>query len=75
MAAAYSELLLAGIQVFGDQRSASFPSLPKWRRHARRPSCLDLITLLREEITQAHKPLPGLAGSLDWKNLGKAAAA
>ena len=75
MAAAYSALLLAGIQVFGDQRSAAFPSLPKWRRHARRPSCLDLITLLREEITQADKPLSGLADSLDWKNLGKAAAA
>ena len=41
LVAAYSALLLAGIQVFGDRRTADFPVLPKWRRHARRPSCLD----------------------------------
>ena len=54
LVAAYSALLLAGIQLFGDTRSAAFPTLPKWRRHARRPSCLDLVTVLRQELTSAH---------------------
>ena len=31
--------------------SAYFP-LPKWRRSAKQPSCLDLITLLRKEIDE-----------------------
>ncbi len=39
--AAYSALLLASLKAFGAQRGS-----------ARRPSCLDLITLLRKEMTQ-----------------------
>jgi len=54
--AAYSALLLASLQAFGSQRGAAYASLPKWRRKARRPSCLDLITLLRKEMAQ-HPPL------------------
>ncbi|HYA96309.1 MAG TPA: transposase [Terriglobales bacterium] len=54
LVAAYSALLLAAIQVFGEARAAAFPSLPKWRRNARRPSCLDLVTVLRQEVTSAH---------------------
>src|ERR1051325_4430109 len=53
LVAAYSALLLAGIQVFGDVRGDTFPALPKWRRNARRPSCLDLITLLRQQVAAA----------------------
>jgi hypothetical protein len=53
LVAAYSALLLAGIQVFGDTRPEAFPALPKWRRHARRPSCLDLVTLLRQQVASA----------------------
>jgi hypothetical protein len=26
--------------------------LPKWRRAAKRPSCLDLVTLLRKQLTE-----------------------
>jgi DDE superfamily endonuclease len=48
--AAYSALLLASLQAFGAERGAAYAQLPKWRRNARRPSCLDLITLLRKEI-------------------------
>jgi hypothetical protein len=48
--AAYSALLLASLQAFGPERGNAYPELPKWRRNARRPSCLDLITLLRKEI-------------------------
>jgi hypothetical protein len=50
--AAYSALLLAALKVFGAARGKAYAQLPKWRRNARRPSCLDLITLLRKEITE-----------------------
>lgn len=50
--AAYSALLLAAIKAFGPERGPAYAQLPRWRRNARRPSCLDLITLLRKEITE-----------------------
>lgn len=50
--AAYSALLLAALKVFGADRGKAYAELPRWRRHARRPSCLDLVTLLRKEATQ-----------------------
>ncbi len=74
LVAAYSALLLAGIQVFGDTRSAAFPALPKWRRNARRPSCLDLITQLRQEVASATGSLP-CSEPIGWKKLVMAAAA
>jgi hypothetical protein len=74
LVAAYSALLLAGIQVFGDVRSDAFPALPKWRRNARRPSCLDLITVLRQQVASATSPT-ALPIDIDWKDLVLAAAA
>src|SRR5579871_273523 len=75
LVAAYSALLLAGIQVFGDTRpEGAFPALPKWRRNAKRPSCLDLVTLLRKEISSVGNSSSGTA-YVDWKNLVLAAAA
>ena len=50
--AAYSALLLAALKVFGPGRGLAYAELPRWRRNARRPSCLDLITLLRKEAIQ-----------------------
>ena len=50
--AAYSALLLAALRVFGALRGPAYAALPKWRRNAKRPSCLDLITLLRKEVTE-----------------------
>jgi DDE superfamily endonuclease len=50
--AAYSALLLASLRAFGAERTNAYAELPKWRRSARRPSCLDLITLLRKEVAQ-----------------------
>jgi len=50
--AAYSALLLAGILCFNDERSAQFIKLPKWRKKAKRPSCLDLIHLLQKEMME-----------------------
>jgi hypothetical protein len=48
--AAYSALLLAALKAFGTQRSQVYQALPRWRRKAHRPSCLDLVTLLRKEM-------------------------
>ncbi len=50
--AAYSALLLAALKAFGAARGQAYAALPKWRRSAKRPSCLDLITLLRKEATE-----------------------
>ena len=50
--AAYSAIMLAALRTFGPQRGAAYQALPKWRRAAKRPSCLDLITLLRKEVTE-----------------------
>lgn len=54
--AAYSALLLAGIKCFEDQRSEHFIPLPKWRRNAKRPSCLDLMQILRKELEEKELP-------------------
>jgi hypothetical protein len=51
--AAYSALMLAALKVFGAARGKAYAELPKWRRNARRPSCLDLVTLLRKEANQS----------------------
>lgn len=53
--AAYSALLLASILAFNDERDERvFGRLPKWRRdHPLRPSCLDLLHLLRQEVAQS----------------------
>lgn len=48
--AGYSLLLLAGLQAFGPGRSDAYQTLPRWRRNRKRPSILDLLTLLRAEL-------------------------
>ena len=50
--ASYSLMLLAGLKEFGPGRTHDFVPLPKWRKKATRPSALDLITLLRKEISE-----------------------
>jgi len=50
--AAYSLLLLAGLEAYGPGRAADFVALPKWRKEAKRASALDLLTLLRKEINE-----------------------
>jgi hypothetical protein len=47
--AAYSALMLAALKTFGAERDSQYLPLPKWRRQAKRASCLDLISLLRQE--------------------------
>lgn len=50
--ASYSALLLASLNAFGPSRTQAYHELPRWRANAKRPSCLDLLTLLRKEIAQ-----------------------
>jgi hypothetical protein len=57
--AGYSLLLLASLLSSGFQRTSDYLPLPKWRRKSIRPSLLDLLALLRDQIfaTAAHRPL------------------
>lgn len=57
--AGYSLLLLASILSSGFQRTEEYLPLPKWRRKSIRPSLLDLLALLRNQIfaTAADAPL------------------
>lgn len=73
--AAYSALLLAALLAFGPGRNSDCQPLPKWRRNADRPSCLDLITLLRKQIADNPGLLTSLALKISWKSLGLSAAA
>ena len=73
--ASYSALLLASLQAFGAERGAAYAELPKWRRNARRPSCLDLMTLLRNEMSQQTHLLKPLALEISHPQLVQAAAA
>ncbi len=50
--ASYSALLLSSLIAFGAERGAAYAPLPRWRKHAKRPSCLDLIALLRKELVE-----------------------
>ena len=61
LVAMYSWLLLAGLHCYGPQRTQDYEPLPKWRRGAKRPSCLDLVTLLRKQL--AEKPQTFATGS------------
>jgi len=73
--AAYSALLLAALVAFGPERGPMYARLPKWRRHAKRPSCLDLVTLLRTEIVQHPQLLAKLDLNPSQERLVRAAAA
>jgi hypothetical protein len=48
--AAYALLLLAGLKAYGGERSSELPALPRWRGHAGRPSCLELVNTLRGQL-------------------------
>ena len=73
--AAYSALLLASLQAFGIERGQAYQPLPKWRRNAHRPSCLDLVTLLRKEVTEHPEMVKRLDIKLSDRHLHQAAAA
>jgi len=73
--AAYSALLLASLRAFGAERGTAYAELPKWRRNARRPSCLDLVTLLRKEMAQQPHLLEPFAFEVSEPAIVRAAAA
>jgi len=73
--AAYSALLLASLLAFGAERGAAYAALPKWRRNAQRPSCLDLITLLRKEAVEQPQQLAALGLKFNDSAMVQAAAA
>jgi len=54
--AIYSLIHLAGLLEYGPGRTDDYVPLPKWRRKARRPSLLDLLSLLRKEILETSGP-------------------
>jgi hypothetical protein len=73
--AAYSAMLLASLIAFGAERGAAYEPLPKWRRKSYRPSCLDLITLLRKEMAQHPQLLTEFDSKITDAQLVRAAAA
>ena len=73
--AAYSALLLASLIAFGAERGAAYAALPKWRRNAYRPSCLDLVTALRNEAVEHPELLNELDVKITNQALTRAAAA
>ena len=73
--AAYSALLLASIKAFGAERGEAYAELPKWRKSARPPSCLDLITLLRKEMAQQPQLLEPFDFEITDSGVVRAAAA
>lgn len=58
LVAMYSWLLLAGLHCYGPTRTVDYEPLPKWRRNAKRPSCQDLVTLLRKQRAAHPVKLP-----------------
>jgi hypothetical protein len=73
--AAYSALLLASLDVYGATRNEAYRLLPKWRRKSQRPSCLDLVTLLRQQWHQRPKTAATLAASTSYEQMILSAAA
>jgi len=73
--AAYSALLLAALTNFGPQRCAVYAQLPRWRKNAKRPSCLDLITLLRKDMDENPQILHDLGITTTRTQMADAAAA
>lgn len=73
--ASYSALLLASLMAFGAARGAAYAPLPKWRRNARRPSALDLIALLRQEMVEHSELLVPLKLHPSFESFTSAAAA
>jgi hypothetical protein len=73
--AAYSALRLASRLAFGAERGTAYAALPTWRRHAHRPSCLDLVTLLRKEMVDHPELLRELDVTITDRGLTQSAAA
>ena len=73
--AAYSALLLASLEAYGATRSEVYRLLPKWRRPSQRPSCLDLVTLLRQQWHERPKTVAALESHSSYQQMVLSAAA
>ena len=73
--AAYSALLLASLDTYGATRNQVYRSLPKWRRTSQRPSCLDLVTLLRQQWHERPKTIAALDSHTNYEQMILSAAA
>lgn len=72
--AGYRLLLLASLLHSGFQRTAEYLPLPKWRRKSIRPSLLDLLALLCDQIFARASDTPPLLNFDDFKTAPPAAA-
>jgi hypothetical protein len=75
LVAMYSWLLLAGLECYGPRRTQDYEPLPKWRRGAQRPSCLDLVTLLRQQLAENPVRFATANRPLSYQTMVVAAAA
>jgi hypothetical protein len=73
--AMYSWLLLGGLACYGPERTGDYEPLPKWRRGAKRPSCLDLVTLLRKQLAEQPPAFATAAAPPSYETMVRAAAA
>jgi len=51
--ASYAFLLLASLEAYGAKRTDEYLRPPKWQRRRTRPSCQDLLALLRKEAIES----------------------
>ena len=73
--ASYSALLLASLIAYGPQRTEVYQPLPRWRGNAKRPSCLDLINLLRKQLVENSTVQNEMGVRITFATLASAAAA
>jgi hypothetical protein len=55
--AIYSMLLLAALKAYGPTRTQDYLPPPKWARRSSRPSCLDIVALLRKQMLEHREQL------------------
>jgi hypothetical protein len=72
--AAYSLLLLASLLAFGFQRTMDYLPLPCWRRKSIRPSLLDLLNLLRDQLFARSLATPRTPNITDFASAPRPAA-
>lgn len=75
LVAMYSWLLLGGLDCSGATRSKDYQPLAKWRRGAARPSCLDLVTLLRKQLADHPESFATATAPPTYQTMVQAAAA
>ena len=73
--AAYSALLMASLMAYGPLRTNVYEPLPRWRANAKRPSCLDLVTLLRRQTVENTRLQSEIGVQITFPRLACASAA